>query len=643
MHQMFLAPAFRLTLLCGGLALSIAAHAGPGPGTITSVPPALYVAPPTAKSSASVRAFVAAPSRVIALPAPTAKETTQFKAANTNRKLSGAKGRPLAVGMGREVPASERSIRGNELTWLSLPDGARAARVDVRSTGAAGVRLALMMAPTDPDITIRFMGSAAGSPIFGPYPANQMAAVSARDGAFWTPVLEGEIGSIEIHAPAGLKVDEIRLAVLRVSHLAVAGEGLRRIAEKDVRDIGLAGSCEVDVACVASPALLNTAKSVAKMLFTDESGATIECTGTLLNDSVVSFIPYFFSASHCLESQASASTLNTYWFFDAARCNSKATPSYVLLTGGATLLGRSEDYDWALVRLRDAPPAGVQFSGWRADPLGAGDAANTMHHPEGDLKKWSQGLTQGYRAFGDGSTFVQMRWNRGSTEPGSSGAGLFTYNQGGGFFELRGGLYGGEGSCANTAGIDLFSRLDKALPVMRQYLTPNVANPNGEVAVVEFYNKGLDHFFISSNPAEINDLDTGVHAGWVRTGFRFLAFGDAARAPAGATPVCRFYLRPGLGDSHFYSGDPAECADTAVKFGQSWVYESANVFWILLPDKTTGICAEGTRPVFRFFNSPRTNHRYTGEVDVRDDLQTTPGWIAEGYGPEATIMCSPND
>ena len=644
MHPIFQAPMSRAALLCGALALPMAAHADPTPGSITSVPPAVYVAPSATKAAAIVRAFVAAPSRVITLPTPTVKEMTQLKAANASRK-PGAKTRPLTVGMGREMPALERLVRGSELTWLALPDGGEAARVDVRSPGAAGVRLALLMAPTDPDVTVRFMGSPAPSRIFGPYAANRIAAVAEREGAFWTPVLEGESGSIEIHAPAGVNVDGINLTLLRISHLAVAGEGLRHITEKNVRDIGLAGPCEVDVACVAgsSPALLNTAKSVAKMLFTDESGATLECTGTLLNDSVASFNPYFFSASHCLNSQTAASTLNTYWFFDAAQCNSKALPSYVLLTGGAMLLGRSEDYDWALVRLREAPPAGAQFSGWRADPVGAGELANTMHHPEGDLKKLSQGQTQGYRTFDDGSTFAQIRWSQGSTEPGSSGAGLFTYNQARGFYELRGGLFGGEASCSDQAGIDIFSRLDKALPVMRQYLTPNIANPNGEVAVVEFYNKGLDHFFISSNPAEINDLDTGVHVGWVRTGFRFLAYGDPAQAPAAATPVCRFYLKPGLGDSHFYSGDPGECAATLVKFGQSWAYESANVFWILLPDKTTGNCPQGFRPVYRFFNSPQTNHRYTAEVDVRDDLKTTPGWIAEGYGPDATIMCSPND
>jgi len=266
-----------------------------------------------------------------------------------------------------------------------------------------------------------------------------------------------------------------------------------------------------------------------------------------------------------------------------------------------------------------------------------------IHHPNGDLKKWSQGTTQGYRYLDDGTgaSLVQMRWDQGVTEDGSSGAGLFTFFAPGGYYELRGGLFGGDSSCSTPGEPDYYSRLDQALPYLRQYLTPNAASPGGVVPVVEFYNAGLGHYFISTNPAEINDLDTGVHRGWERTGLRFLAYSDPALAPAGTMPVCRFYMRPEVGDSHFYSASPQECAETAARFGDSWIYESPNVFYIQLPDARTGACAAGTRPVWRFLNTYNTNHRYTAEVLVRDDLRLTPGWRAEGYGPDAVIMCSP--
>ena len=59
------------------------------------------------------------------------------------------------------------------------------------------------------------------------------------------------------------------------------------------------------------------------------------------------------------------------------------------------------------------------------------------------------------------------------------------------------------------------------------------------VQVVEYYDASQDHYFISSLPADITALDTGVYKGWARTGRTF----EAYDAPAGnASPVCRFYI-----------------------------------------------------------------------------------------------------
>ena len=133
--------------------------------------------------------------------------------------------------------------------------------------------------------------------------------------------------------------------------------------------------------------------------------------------------------------------------------------------------------------------------------------------------------------------------------------------------------------------------MDNMLPLVRQYLTPDAANPTGQTVVVEFYNASLDHYFMTADPNEINLLDTGALRGWVRTGARFLVY---ASATSGANPVCRFYLKPEVGDSHFYSADPAECERVRQRSGQTWTYESPSVFRIALPDTTTGVCPANT-------------------------------------------------
>ncbi|HVO88805.1 MAG TPA: hypothetical protein VMV45_09700 [Casimicrobiaceae bacterium] len=155
--------------------------------------------------------------------------------------------------------------------------------------------------------------------------------------------------------------------------------------------------------------------------------------------------------------------------------------------------------------------------------------------------------------------------------------------------------------------------------------------------VVEFYNAARDHYFISAAPSEIADLDSGVHPGWQRTGLTFNAY---AGPGAPASPVCRFYLPPENGDSHFYSASPVECDQVKAKF-PTFVYEAPDVFYMALPDAVTGACPTGTIPVYRVWdNRTDSNHRYTTSTTTRASMNSA-GWISEGYGPNAVIMCSP--
>jgi len=632
----------KLACLTAGACATIA---GAGAATITAVPPAVYQPAPTAKAldAETLLTPASAPQYVLTLPAPTADEKSVLKAASQTRNAKGlpttsGKGRPLEIGFPRTLVTGDGRLDMDSLPWQAVSDGI-AARVSVTSKGAAAVRLGISLPQTDPDITFRFVGSDRPQQVFGPYPANKLAQTKI----YWSPVLEGETATMEIFLPSGVSPRSVSIAMPQLSHLVKAGADLLKAEPES--DIGRSGACESDIACVnPSTALRNQAKAVAKMLFTT-GGHTFICTGTLLNDSTATNTPYFYTASHCMDSQEAAGTLNTYWFFDAVSCKSTAVPPYQLVAGGSMLLGRSGGYDWALVRLNNPPPAGAVFSSWRAEPLPIPSPITVVHHPEGDLKKVSQGSVFQYFTFGDGSTFAEARYSQGTTEEGSSGSGLLTIASSGSFYELRGGLFAGDAACTNPGGSDYYSRLDKALPLLTQYLTPNAPNPTRTGVVVEFYNGSLDDYFVTANPAEINDLDTGVHPGWVRTGLRFLAYTDGATAPPDASPVCRFYVLPQFGDSHFYSADPTECAQTAARFSGQWFFECPSVFYIQLPNRTTGACPANTHAVYRFLNrSNQLHHRYTAEVDVRDSMIASGSWIQEGYGapPDAPVMCSPN-
>lgn len=168
--------------------------------------------------------------------------------------------------------------------------------------------------------------------------------------------------------------------------------------------------------------------------------------------------------------------------------------------------------------------------------------------------------------------------------------------------------------------------------------TPGTPEPNAAVPVpvVEYYNASIDHYFVTIAPDEIAALDTGLLAGWTRTGLGFKAH---AQAQNGYQPICRFYLPPPAA-SHFYSASPQECA--VVQSGNpSFILESTAVMFLAAPNPVSGVCAAGTVPVYRVWNARAdTNHRYTTSLAVRNQMVAL-GHIAEGYGPDAVIFCAP--
>jgi hypothetical protein len=162
------------------------------------------------------------------------------------------------------------------------------------------------------------------------------------------------------------------------------------------------------------------------------------------------------------------------------------------------------------------------------------------------------------------------------------------------------------------------------------------------VQVDEFYNPALRHYFITANAAEKQDLDTGVHLGWVRTGESFKAFAPGSGAGGSINPVCRYYGDAEWGlDSHFLSADAGECLSVFQRYASvTWMFESDNVFQINLPDKANGTCPVGTIPVYRLWNQRAdSNHRYTTSTVIRTQMLAA-GYLAEGYGAEGVVMCA---
>ena len=151
---------------------------------------------------------------------------------------------------------------------------------------------------------------------------------------------------------------------------------------------------------------------------------------------------------------------------------------------------------------------------------------------------------------------------------------------------------------------------------------------------VEFYNAGLNHFFVTAFPEEAAALDAGSPvAGWVRTGVAWNAWKSAGESAA-AVPVCRFFGTPGVGpNSHFYTADAAECAK--VKLNPDWTYE-AIAFHVEVPQGSK--CGAGSMPIYRSFypgaNVSQSNHRFLPDLTMHQNMAAAS--ILEGV-----VMCSP--
>ena len=418
------------------------------------------------------------------LAAVTAAEIASVRAAN-DRDTTKTSARRVVVGVVRSTEVAPEVIAtAATMRWAPVAGG-YAAQVAVTSPDAGSMRLSVDLAGAADEIEMVFFGSGIPSRIEGPV---RVSDIPDRTTAWWSPLTEGDTQTVEFFVPAKYDPARLDLRVLRASHVfsTPSSHFTKRIA-----DIGSSGSCEVDIACSSlnsDPAFQNAQASVAQMVFNDANFVVL-CSGSLLADGDNSTqVPWFYSANHCFDNESApyktstqmqqvANTLSTLWDFQAATCGSQSPSStWQQVYGGATYIYSNPQNDVLMVRLNSQPPAGAFFSGWDANAPSRNQTVYSIHHPQGDLKKVSRGSIVGFGSpgvAGGSNSFIEVLWNSGTTEPGSSGGGLWT-NANGQYY-LRGGLWGGTALCTNTTGTDNFSRFDQAYSQLAPYLGPAIS------------------------------------------------------------------------------------------------------------------------------------------------------------------------
>ncbi|NCT66085.1 MAG: hypothetical protein GXC76_00420 [Rhodanobacteraceae bacterium] len=370
----------------------------------------------------------------------------------------------------REQVADDNSVEivpAHAGRWDTLDDGSRLWRVRVRAAGATDLRLGFDRFALPPGTTLHVIG--ADDYYQGPYTADDATA-----GGFNSPIVPGDIATVELRLPAGAVLADDAFELTSV------GAGFRDLfgRTKVGGGLGASGACNVDVACPLGQSYPDQIRAVGHYEFRAADSQYYICTGTLLADVPKTRKSWFLTAAHCISSATEAASIVVYWNYQSTQCGRLVAPAGGYFNDnqtGAALRATRADVDFTLLELSATPQAAwhVYYAGWDAN---GGNAYGTigLHHPSGDVKKITAGPATSvmYNCAPGAPSTVDTHWHagpysQGTTEGGSSGSGLFVVagNGGGRDRRLIGTLTAGSAQCSDVSpnqpnnGYDCYGRL----------------------------------------------------------------------------------------------------------------------------------------------------------------------------------------
>ncbi len=345
---------------------------------------------------------------------------------SSKERAAAARGgkRRTVVGFHRDMPDEFEGDLSPQLDWTRHADGSFVSSLTVTSPGAKSVRAGIR-AELIAGGEIRFFGFESDEG-FAPITREDFHLEGGEIQTLWSPTVEGDTIGIEIALPSEKARSAFSFHVDEIAHDFRSIEP-SRLAPKQLECPDL----HIDVQCRAGSTQDDLEDAVALIRF-ELGDLSLGCSGTLLNDKVpATFVPYFLTARHCVPTGSVARSVEAWWFYQRATCGGSAEDRrFSRTSGGADLLTASSRYDLALLRLREAPPGGLKFSGWSALPIAHPADAYGIHHPAGELKKFSAGTTADNLDSGPVTNAIPVTWSEGGTEGGSSGSGLFLRNGG---------------------------------------------------------------------------------------------------------------------------------------------------------------------------------------------------------------------
>jgi hypothetical protein len=198
------------------------------------------------------------------------------------------------------------------------------------------------------------------------------------------------------------------------------------------------------------------------------------CSGAVVNNLANNFEPYVLTAYHCVNLGDDNANWMVWFNFQSNTCNPTNNGNDLMTVSGVDVVSTDDDYgscpDMALMKIRSPIPLQYNpfFSGWNRrawSELPDDDEAIGIHHPAGDVKKFSKGE----RSRSAINSCIYANWNTGYTEGGSSGSPMFISTK-----EIIGVLSWGwndEDDCEDDADF-YYSWLKNSWDAMKSHLAP---------------------------------------------------------------------------------------------------------------------------------------------------------------------------
>lgn len=330
-----------------------------------------------------------------------------------------------AVGSFRfAVPIAVDLNMKNAGIWRDLPDGNRLWQCRIRSSDALGLALTLENFELPKGAKL-FLFAPDGSSVLGAYDADNNPASRK----FFIGFVRGKEAILEYFEPknVGKKADFTIKTVYHAYNQAMMG-GV---------GFGASVSCNINVNCPTAANWQTQKQGVVRILVVTAQG-TGWCSGGLVNNTKQDGKPYILSAYHCVDGLTPDYSQWTFYFnYESPNCQNPQTEPISRSIQGCMSRAGAQEMDFLLLELnfRIALDVNAQYLGWNRDSTTLPTSTVMIHHPKGDIKKYSRDSRAAvvYNASASWSngavtpprSHLNVVFDEGLVEPGSSGAPLF--------------------------------------------------------------------------------------------------------------------------------------------------------------------------------------------------------------------------